>query len=110
MIIRGIYLRQVRTMRGLTRAECAQLLGIGAKTLQTWENTQVPPDKVMLVRRRLMDVESELADFSDLQLITELMRRLDRANGAQALADDLSDAPTTVSMDQVEDSDRAGTA
>ena len=78
----GRQIRAARERRGWTQQELASRLRVGYKTVGNWERgATVPLNRMGMLRQVFGDevqetrVESPLAGLSDLDLLSELVRR-----------------------------------
>lgn len=79
-------LRDARKAAGYTQAELAKLVGVSMRTVENWERGDTPITELAKLRSALgshLDIEAPnpLADVSDMALLAELGRRLDKASG-----------------------------
>lgn len=82
-------LRDARKAAGYTQAELAKLVGVSMRTVGNWERGDTPITELAKLRSALgshLDIEAPnpLADVSDMALLAELGRRLDKASGQRA--------------------------
>jgi len=98
-MITGREIRRARQAHGLTQQEFADQLGVSLRSVGNWErNVRVPQNREGAIRA-FLDSDSQkepisatvrIDQFSDMELVAELMRRLaERTRRGQA-ADPLS--------------------
>lgn len=81
----GEEIRRAREERGLTQAQLAAAIGVGARTVQSWEaGAVVPRNRMAILERFFADDEEDrgggppLRHASDADLIAEVARRFGR--------------------------------
>jgi len=82
-------LRDARKAAGYTQAELAKLVGVSMRTVGNWERGDTPITELAKLRSALgghlgTEAPNPLADVSDMALLAELGRRLDRASNRRA--------------------------
>ena len=99
-MITGRQLRRARERRGWTQEELAAQLGVTFRSVGNWERGEVPANRQERIRQVLGgDLEEDpdqsgnpLANYSNLALASELLRRLETAERREPSDDRQSEA------------------